>query len=324
MLSYSRCYEIVENRLTALAFERNPVELYQPVRYILSIGGKRFRPCLTIMSHSLFSDDIDPVINPALGLEVFHNFTLLHDDIMDNAPIRRNSPTVHTKWNQNTAILSGDAMLILAYRLISQSPTEVLPKILKLFNQTALEVCEGQQLDMNFEKLSDVSVDQYLEMIRLKTAVLIAASLATGGITAHAATNDVENLYQFGINTGIAFQLQDDYLDVFAENEQFGKAIGGDIVANKKTYLMLSALHNADSDTREELKNWLNNNKSNPEEKIEAVKTIYEKLNVPSKTKELAYQYFSSGLDYLNKINVPDSKKTPIIQLVTQTMKREH
>lgn len=324
MFSYSQCFEIVENRLTALAFERYPVELYQPVRYILSIGGKRFRPCLTIMAHSLFSDDIEPVINPALGLEIFHNFTLLHDDIMDNAAMRRNSPTVHTKWNQNTAILSGDSMLILAYQLISQTHTDILSKVLKLFNQTALEVCEGQQLDMNFEKLSDVSIDQYLEMIRLKTAVLIAASLAMGGITAHAATDDIENLYQFGLNIGIAFQLQDDYLDIFAENEQFGKTIGGDIVANKKTFLIISALQHADSDTRKDLKNWLIDKKSNSDDKIQAVKTIYEKLNIPSKTKELANEFFSNGLDYLNKINIPDSRKSPIIQLVTRIMKREH
>ncbi len=324
MLNYSQCFEIVENRLSALSFERNPVELYQPVKYILSIGGKRIRPCLAIMSHSLFSDTVEPVIEPALGIEIFHNFTLLHDDIMDNAPMRRNSPTVHIKWNQNTAILSGDAMLILAYQLISRTKIDVLPKVFSLFNKTALEVCEGQQLDMNFEKLSDVTVDNYLEMIRLKTAVLIAASLATGGVTANATADDINNLYQFGLNIGIAFQLQDDYLDAFADNHQFGKTIGGDIVANKKTYLVLSALQTADKNLINELKYWISEKKTNTDEKIKAVKSIYERLNIPARTKDLTHKFFSTGLEYLTKVKVADNRKDPIIQLLTQIMEREH
>lgn len=324
MLNYNQCYDIVEKRLTALAFERPPLELYQPVRYILSIGGKRLRPCLAIMSHSLFSDNIEPVIDPSLGIEIFHNFTLLHDDIMDNAPMRRNAETVHIKWNENTAILSGDAMLILAYQLISNTKPEVLKKVLHLFNQTALEVCEGQQLDMNFEKITDVSVENYLEMIRLKTAVLIAASLATGAITANASAKDIDNLYQFGLNIGIAFQLQDDYLDIFANNDRFGKTIGGDITANKKTYLILSALQHNDPALVNQLRYWIHKEEAYPDKKIAAVKSIYEKMYLPSKTKKMAYRYFKKGLSFLTKINSNSSSKEPLSQFVTQLMEREH
>ncbi len=324
MLSYSNSFQIIEDRLSALSIERNPSELYHPIQYILSIGGKRIRPCLALMTYSLFADSVDEIIDPALGIEVFHNFTLLHDDIMDNAKFRRNSPTVHIKWNRNTAILSGDAMLILAYQLISKTQTEVLPQVFELFNQTALEVCEGQQLDMNFEKMANVSVDEYLEMIRLKTAVLIAASVATGGITAQAYQTDIDNLYQFGLNIGMAFQIQDDYLDVFAENYQFGKSIGADIIANKKTFLLLSALQTEDKKLVNELTNWINRKEFDANDKIRAIKGIYEELDIPTKTKQLIYNYFSSALVYLEKINVADKRKISLIQFITQIMEREH
>ncbi len=324
MLSYSKCFEIVENRLSLFSFERNPVELYQPVKYILSIGGKRIRPCLTLMSHSLFSDSVESIIDPALGFEVFHNFTLLHDDIMDKATVRRNSPTVHIKWDENAAILSGDAMLILAYQLISRTQPEVLQQVFRLFNKTALEVCEGQQLDMNFENKSNVSVEDYMEMIRLKTAVLIAASIAMGGITANAHSSDIDNLYQFGLNIGMAFQLQDDYLDVFASNRRFGKAIGGDIISNKKTFLMISALHSPDTKLVAELRSWINRLKADQDEKIKAVKKIYETLQIPTKTNALVKKYFSSGLRYLNEVSADKKRKTPLIEFVTQIMERDH
>ena len=324
MLSYSKCSEIVENHLSLFSFERNPVELYQPVKYILSIGGKRIRPCLALMSHSLFSDSVDPVIEPALGIEVFHNFTLLHDDIMDKATVRRNSPTVHVKWDENAAILSGDAMLILAYQLISRAQPELLPQVFSLFNKTALEVCEGQQLDMNFENQSDVSVDDYLEMIRLKTAVLIAASIAMGGITANAHSSDIDNLYQFGLNIGMAFQLQDDYLDVFACNRQFGKVIGGDIITNKKTFLMISALHSSDKKLVAELRSWITGLRADQDEKIRAVKKIYETLQIPAITNALVKNYFTTGLKYLNEVKADKKKKTPLIEFITQIMERDY
>jgi len=324
VFSYSKCLDIIENQLSSLSLEKKPIELYQPIRYILSIGGKRVRPCLAMMSHSLFSDSVESVIGPAMGIELFHNFTLLHDDIMDNARVRRNYPTVNVKWNQNAAILSGDAMMILAYQLISKTPINILPKVLDLFNQTALEVCEGQQLDMNFEKCLDISVEEYLEMIRLKTAVLIAASLATGGITAMADSKDIEYLYRFGLNIGMAFQLQDDYLDVFANNHQFGKSLGGDIVANKKTFLMLKALQSSDKNLVHELETWITRENFNPDEKIESVKIIYEELNIPEKTRQLIETYFTSGFEFFQRIHVSDERKVELCKFVTQIMKREH
>ena len=282
------------------------------------------RPCLTLMTHSLFSDSAEASINAALGIEVFHNFTLLHDDIMDNAKMRRNSPTVHIKWNMNTAILSGDAMLILAYKLISQTQNDVLPQVFNLFNRTALQVCEGQQLDMNFEKLTSVPENDYLDMIRLKTAVLIAASAAIGGIIAKASSNDIENLYQFGFNIGTAFQLQDDYLDVFAENEQFGKNIGGDIVSNKKTFLLINALQSNDAESVEQITYWVNQKNFDPDEKIAAVTKIYEKLDIRLKTRALYQKYFSDGLNYLSKVQAVEKRKEPLIQFITSITDREH
>ena len=324
MLTYSKSFHLIEDGLYSLSIERNPRELYQPIHYILSIGGKRLRPGMTLMTNSLFSDSIEASMDAALGIEVFHNFTLLHDDIMDNAKMRRNSPTVHIKWNINTAILSGDAMLILAYKLISQTQNDVLPHVLDLFNRTALQVCEGQQLDMNFEKLTSVSENDYLDMIRLKTAVLIAASAAIGGIIAKAPSDDIENLYQFGLNIGIAFQLQDDYLDVFAENEQFGKNIGGDIVSNKKTFLLINALQSNDGESVEQITNWLNRKNFDPDEKIAAVTKIYKKLDIGLKTRALYQKYFSDGLNYLAKVQAVGKRKEPLIQFITSITDRDH
>jgi geranylgeranyl diphosphate synthase type II len=243
---------------------------------------------------------------------------------MDNAYVRRNYPTVNVKWNQNAAILSGDAMLILAYQLISKAPFDTLPQILSLFNQTALQVCEGQQLDMNFETTLFVSVEDYLKMIHHKTAVLIAASLATGGITAKTDGKNIDTLYQFGLNIGMAFQLQDDYLDAFADNHQFGKSIGGDILANKKTYLMLSALQSSDRDLVEELKMWIKKKDFKPDEKIDTVKRIYKKLDIPEKTRNLIQEYFSSGLKFFQRIDAKEPGKEELFKLVSQIMEREH
>ena len=324
MLSYQQSLKIVQDHLKQMPIERSPAELFRPIEYILSIGGKRIRPCLTLMAHSLFSDSYQNIIQPAIGIEVFHNFTLMHDDIMDKALKRRNFDTVHAKWNDNVAILSGDAMLILAYQLISETRADVLPDILKLFNQTALEVCEGQQYDMNFESILEVNVDEYLEMIRLKTAVLIAASLALGGIVAKTHEANVDALYQLGLNIGLAFQLQDDYLDVYADESKFGKAIGNDILANKKTYLLLSALQSDEQVLVDELKSWISKNNYDATEKIKAVIDIYRKLEIGEKTLKISRSYFSKGINCLEKLDVPSEQKTELHQLVNMLMNREH
>lgn len=324
MLSYKDSFAIIQKHLSDFALKREPKELYQPIAYILDIGGKRIRPCMTLMAHSLFCDSPDQAIEPALALEVFHNFTLMHDDIMDNASRRRNVDTVHVKWNENVAILSGDAMLILAYQLLTHRPIKLLPDILRLFNHTALEVCEGQQYDMNFETAENTTVDEYLHMIRLKTAVLIATSLAVGGMVAGTSKENYEALYQFGLHVGLAFQLQDDYLDVFGEGEKFGKTIGNDILANKKTFLLLSALNSGDSHAVQELKNWLQKKNATPGEKIQAVTSIYQQLDIAGITQQRFEDYFNQGQYFLRQVKVPEEQKSALIDLVNILVKREH
>lgn len=323
MYSFTDCSEIIEKRISQIPTYENPVELFEPIRYTFSMGGKRIRPCLALMAHLLYSDDIEEVINPALGIEVFHNFTLLHDDIMDNASMRRNFQTVHIKWNNNVAILSGDAMMILAYHLVSKASQNVLPRILKIFNDTALEVCEGQQMDMNFESRNNVTEAEYLEMIRLKTAVLLATSLAIGGITGKAKDIDIDNLYQFGVHIGIAFQLQDDYLDVFADSIKFGKKIGNDIISNKKTFMLIRALNSSEEKIVGELKNWIAKKEFDPEEKIHSVKNIYQLLKVNSSTQEIAESYFNKGLVFLDRVQVKEERKEGLKKMISSLMQRE-
>ncbi len=239
---FGELYEIIQSSIAQLKIDDEPKELYQPIQYSLDVGGKRIRPILVLAACKMFSDDIKSAIAPALAVEIFHNFTLLHDDIMDKADLRRNMPTVHKKWSENIAILSGDAMMIKAFEQIIKSPAQNLIPIVELFNKTAIEVCEGQQLDMNFETRETVTENEYIEMIRLKTSVLLAASLKIGALSGLASKSDADKLYNFGLNLGLAFQLQDDYLDVYGDQQKFGKKIGGDIVANKKTYLLIKAV----------------------------------------------------------------------------------
>jgi len=254
MFSFEYYMTTIEEELKRLAIGRKiPAGLYEPIDYVMAAGGKRVRPVLTLMACHLFSDDIGKAVTPALALEIFHNFTLLHDDLMDHADVRRNRPTVHKRWNESAAILSGDAMLILAYRLMCRAQSEILPELLDVFTQTALEVCEGQQYDMDFEQRSDVCIDEYLQMIRLKTAVLLAASLKIGAICGGATRENIESLDRFGISLGLTFQIQDDWLDVYADPDVFGKAIGGDILTGKKTFLLLTAFEKADETTRTKL-----------------------------------------------------------------------
>jgi geranylgeranyl diphosphate synthase type II len=323
MYSYNQCLEIVEQNVLQLQLNRKPAELFDPIKYTLSMGGKRIRPCLALMAHSLYSDNLEPIINAALGIEVFHNFTLLHDDIMDNASLRRNKQTVHLKWDQNSAILSGDAMLILAYHLISKSPPDILPRVIDLFNKTALKVCEGQQLDMNYEKQEIIPEKEYIEMIRLKTAVLLAASLTLGGITGQAGDKDIENLYQIGIHIGMAFQLQDDYMDVFGDKNIFGKNIGGDIITNKKTFLLISAMNSSDSERVNSLKEWINMKDFDVAEKIMAVTKLYCELEVDIKNKELTQELFGKAINLIDQLQVKKSGKDELKDFILSIKQRE-
>lgn len=325
-LSLQTCQDIIEQEITTNLNLKNrkPENLYAPVEYILSIGGKRIRPALVLLACNLFSDTFEHAIKPALALEVFHNFTLLHDDIMDKADMRRGNQTVHKKWDENIAILSGDAMSILAYDLLSQTKAEYLPAVLSVFNQTALEVCDGQQYDMDFEDKQDVSIADYLNMIRLKTSVLIAGSLKIGAILGGANNDNANYLYDFGLNLGLSFQLQDDFLDVFGEEEKFGKSIGGDIVANKKTYLLLKAFELANNYQKQQLHNLVNTKDFNRNEKIRAVKNIYSELKVADHAKAMMEEYYLHSLSSLEAVSVDPSRKEELRKFAAKLMSRDY
>lgn len=322
MYSFKELQDIVQKEIDGLEFSTPPEGLFEPMKYILGIGGKRLRPILVLLSANLFKEDLKKIYLPAIGIEVFHNFTLLHDDVMDNAPIRRSKATVHEKWNSNVAILSGDAMSIKAYQYIVSCEDRHLRDVLTVFNQTALEVCEGQQFDMEFEDRGDVQIDEYLEMIRLKTAVLLGGSLKMGAVMGDADAKDADLLYHFGVNLGMAFQLQDDYLDVFGDEEVFGKKIGGDILCNKKTFLLIKAFELAKGDDKKELEEWISAKDFNTEEKITAVRSIYEKLKVKDESQAKIDEYFSLCLEYLDKVNVPAEKKKELYTLVKKLVNR--
>ena len=300
-----------------------PGALYEPIAYALAQGGKRIRPLLVLMSADLFGGDIAEAIKPSVGVELFHNFTLLHDDIMDNASIRRGRPSVHKKWNPNVAILSGDTMFVMAYDYICQVRKEVLPETVELFNDTARKVCEGQQYDMDFETMHDVSIDDYLMMIRLKTAVLLACSVKLGAILANAGPDETRVIYEFGDNLGMAFQLQDDYLDIFGDTSKFGKEIGGDIVTNKKTFLYLKAFETAVGDDRVRLTNYFTDKELDNGTKIEKVREMYAALGVDRMTRELVEHYLGKALANLDELNVPASRKEGLRQLALEMLNRE-
>lgn len=323
MYTFNEVLSIVNTEIEQINWKRVPTGLYEPIEYILSLGGKRLRPAITLMSYDLYADDIMSAVKPALGLEVFHNFTLLHDDIMDRADMRRGKPTVHKKWNDNTAILSGDVMQIEAYKLIAGTPVEHLKVVLDLFSKTATEICEGQQLDMEFESRTDVTADEYIEMICLKTAVLLAAGAQIGAILGGGSDEDAANLYNFGNAIGLAFQLKDDLLDVYGNESNFGKKIGGDILCNKKTYLLIHALKKAEGNDAEELKFWLNNDdKSLETEKIAAVTAIYNRLNIREICEEKMEYYYREALESLGKVQVADDKKEELRKLAAKLMSR--
>lgn len=323
MLSFTDILQKVENEINTLQFDYPPQSLYDPINYILSLGGKRIRPALTLMACNLYQDDLKNAVMPALGIEVFHNFTLLHDDLMDKADVRRKKPTVHKVWNDNTAILSGDAMLIVAYKLIGTTNPIYLKEILDLFTQTALEICGGQQYDMEFESRNNVSEDEYMEMIRLKTAVLLACCLKAGAITGGANQEDATNLYHFGINIGLAFQLQDDLLDVYGNPETFGKNIGGDILCNKKTFLLINALKLASTQQLEELKTWFAKTVFNPEEKIASFTQIYNTLGIKQLTELKMQQLYDKAMQHLSLVSVGEKKLSVLKGVADSLMNRQ-
>jgi len=322
MKDFNELLARVEQEIACLPFPFPPKSLYDPIEYVLSMGGKRLRPVLTLMSCNLFTDDLEDAIKPALGLEVFHNFTLLHDDLMDKADKRRNKPTVHKVWNANTAILSGDAMLIAAYRLIGETKPEFLKEILDLFTVTALQICGGQQYDMEFESRMDVSVDEYMEMIRLKTGVLLACALKIGAIVGGASAKDAENLYQFGIQIGLAFQLQDDLLDVYGDTAVFGKSIGGDILCNKKTFLLINALKRSNEQQRNDLQNWIEKKIFDPNEKISAVTHLYDELCLRELSESKIRECCDRAMNYISRVGVTTYRKACLEDLSSRLMNR--
>ena len=323
MFTASQLLDKINNHISEIQFTRTPKGLYEPIEYILSLGGKRIRPVLMLMGYNLYREDVASIYDPATAIEVYHNHTLLHDDLMDRSDVRRGKPTVHKVWNDNTAVLSGDAMLILAFRYMTGCPPEHLKEVMDLFSLTTLEICEGQQLDMEFESRCDVTEDEYIEMIRLKTAVLLAGSLKIGAILAGATAEDAENLYNFGMHIGVAFQLQDDLLDVYGDPEEFGTKIGGDILCNKKTYMLIKALNRADEKQHAELNRWLNAEAFQPSEKIEAVTEIYNQLNIRNICESKMREYYTFAMESLAAVAVAEDRKKELKNLVKLLMYRE-
>lgn len=323
MLSFETILQKIESEIEKLPFDYPPKSLYEPIEYILSLGGKRIRPALVLMACNLYRDQVDEALPAALGLEVFHNFTLLHDDLMDEADKRRNRPTVHKVWNANTAILSGDAMLIAAYQLIAGTDTRHLKEILDLFTATALEICGGQQYDMEFESRLDVSEAEYMEMIRLKTAVLLACSLKTGAIVGGASAEDADRLYNIGIHIGLAFQLQDDLLDVYGDSSTFGKNIGGDILCNKKTFLLVNALKLANDRQRRTLLDWIASETFDPQAKIAAFTSLYDALDLQRLTESRMQHHYDEAMKYMQMLSVAPEKLQVLRNVCDALMHRQ-
>lgn len=324
MYSSEKILQMVNEALDALSYDRRPQSLYAPIRYVLSLGGKRIRPVLMLLSYNLFKDDPETIMMQALGLETYHNYTLLHDDLMDNADLRRGHETVHKRWDANTAILSGDSMLVLAYQRMAQCNAEHLPAVLNLFTETALEIGEGQQYDMDFETRTDVREEEYIEMIRLKTSVLLACALKIGAILGDASQQDADLLYRFGEQIGLAFQLQDDLLDVYGDPMVFGKAIGGDITSNKKTYMLINAINQANAIQRDELMQWIGARDFDRQEKIAAVTRLYDEIGIRHLCEKRINYYFEQGKQLLEQVNVSDKRKEQLRKYTAEMMKRKY
>ena len=324
MMTYSSLQLLnkVNAYLEQMPYSRPPKGLYEPIAYELSLGGKRIRPVLMLMAYNLYKEDVEVILPQAAGLETYHNHTLLHDDVMDHADMRRGKPTVHNVWDENAAILSGDAMLILAYRLMADCCKDKLADVLALFTETTMEICEGQQWDMEFETRMDVKVDEYIEMIRLKTSVLLAAALKIGACLADAPEEDAQKLYDFGVKMGLAFQLQDDWLDVYGDPKVFGKNIGGDILCNKKTYMLITAFEKADARQRELLEMWLNARDYNPAEKVAAVTALYNEIGVGKLCQEKAEALNAEGFAILDSIALPEERKQVLREYACSLLNR--
>ncbi len=324
MKSINPYIKTIESAFVDLLSPEELAGLHAPIAYQLSLGGKRLRPALTLMACQMFGAEGAKALDPALGIEIFHNFTLLHDDVMDKADIRRGKTTVHKKWDENTAILAGDAMQILAYQLFCQVEKEHLPAVLTLFSKTALEITKGQQLDLEFESRMDVTQEEYLEMIRLKTAVLLGCSLQMGAIVAGASAGDAQSLYDFGQYIGLAFQLQDDLLDVYGDAATFGKEIGGDIMNNKKTYLLIQALQETQGEIRQELQQWIGATNAPREAKVAAVTAIYNSVEIRKHCEEKMQYFYNKAIDSILQIKLADELRQPLIELAQQLMNRNY
>ena len=322
MISFSEVQAIIKENIQNIQYPNQPQKLYQPIEYILSLKGKKIRPALVLLACNLYKENIQESVNSALAWEIFHNFTLMHDDVMDNADVRRGEPTVHKKWNENTAILSGDAMLVLAYKYISMYSGEKLSVLLDLFNKTTAEIFDGQEYDMQFEERMDVTEEEYLNMIRLKTAVMIGACLKTGAIIGNADKKDQELLYDFGINLGIAFQIQDDTLDIYGNSIIFGKNIGGDILCNKKTFFLINAFNLSERNDKEELIRWLET-ENRPEEKIKAITDLYNRLGIRIKAQNKMEEYYQKAIIALDNVSVSEEKKQALKNLAEELMDRK-
>ncbi len=315
---------MVNKAILNLSYNEEAEKLNDPVKYILSIGGKRLRPVLALMACNLYSDKIDEAVIPATGLEVFHNFTLVHDDIMDNAPVRRNVPTVHSKWNINQAVLSGDVMAFIANECFLQTPSRYLLKVFKVFNKAAIEVCVGQQLDIDFEKAAIVSIEEYLRMIELKTAALLAASAKIGAILGGADDKDSELVYEFGRNLGMAFQIQDDLLDIYGDIKVFGKIVGGDIISNKKTFMLVKSLEIASFEQAKQIHELFAIEDLDPETKVKKVVSIYDQLNIKNISEGLAREYINSAFDLLDRLDAPKERKMELSGIANSLIGRNN
>ena len=315
--------QLINRYLDSLPYDRKPASLYAPIKYVLSMGGKRIRPTLMLLAYNLFKDDPENILSSACALETYHNYTLLHDDLMDNADVRRGQPTVHKKWNANLAVLSGDSMLVLAYQRMTECDSH-LAEVLRLFTETALEIGEGQQMDMEFETRNDVREEEYIEMIRLKTSVLLACAMKIGALLADAPADDADNLYRFGEKIGLAFQLQDDYLDVYGDPAVFGKAIGGDIVSNKKTYMLINAFNRADNAQRAELERWIRATDFDRQEKVKAVTGLYDEMGIDRLAQQKIAGYFNESKTYLDRVGVSDERKSELMRYAQRMMKRRY
>lgn len=322
MLSSSEILTLVNQYIDKLPYDRKPASLYEPIRYVLSLGGKRIRPVLMLLSYNLFKDNPETILSSACGLETYHNFTLLHDDLMDNADMRRGMPTVHKKWDDNTAILSGDTMLLLAFQRMMQCDERYMNDVFSTFVETTLEIDEGQQYDIEFETRDDVTEAEYIEMIRLKTSVLLACALKIGAILGGASKEDQDNLYKFGEQIGLAFQLQDDFLDVYGDPKVFGKNIGGDITSNKKTFMLINALLRAEGDDKAELERWIAATDFNRDEKVAAVTALYGKLGIDRLAQEKIEHYFAQSRKYLDAVSVTAERKLELLEYTAKMMKR--